>query len=31
VHHLIVTDESKRVVGMVSAFDFVEIAVKGSS
>jgi CBS domain-containing protein len=31
VHHLVVIGESKRVVGMVSAFDFVKIAVKGNS
>jgi CBS domain-containing protein len=31
VHHLVVIGESKRVVGMVSAFDFVKIVAKGNS
>ncbi len=31
VHHLVVIGESKRVVGMVSALDFVKIVAKGNS
>ncbi len=31
VHHLVVIDESKKVIGMVSSFDFVKIVAKGSA
>ncbi len=31
VHHLVVIDESKRVIGMVSSFDFVKKVAEGNS